>query len=139
MHPIYYYVYRLLGFNRFFINPKYSNMKKASSGKTSQKATAAPDTLGIDLQELKKAELIVKSLNHKLRLAILKLLSDNPKMPVTAIYGKLKMEQSVASQHLGILRNAGIVTGERQGQSIYYSANIARVTEITKLASKLIG
>ena len=119
-------------------------MKKASSAKTSpkttpQKTSAIPDSLGINLDELKKVELIVKSLNHKLRLAIIKLLTDSPNMQVTAIYGKLKMEQSVASQHLGILRNAGIVTGERNGQSIYYSVNPARIAEITKFANKLIG
>jgi len=119
-------------------------MKKASSAKTSQKSTPAkasvtPDSLGINLQELKQVELIVKSLNHKLRLAIIKLLTDSPNMQVTAIYGKLKMEQSVASQHLGILRKAGIVSGERNGQSIYYSVNPARIAEISKFANKLIG
>ena len=42
-------------------------------------------------------------------------------MTVTDIYVKLRLEQSVASQHLAILRKAGVVQTERDGKFIFYS------------------
>ena len=47
------------------------------------------------------------------------------------------MEQSVASQHLAILRRAGVVTTERDGKFIFYSLNVERIREISKLAVEL--
>ncbi len=113
-------------------------MKKGSGGTFTLKPTGA-EPIELDLLELKKADLVVRALNHKLRLGILKLLSEKPKSPVTSIYVKLKLEQSVASQHLAIMRRAGIVKSERDGKFIYYSVNTNRIMEIQKLSKKLAG
>ena len=121
-------------------------MKKTPSKKAAAKAApkAAPkssagESLGIDLKQLQEAFLVIRSLNHKLRLGILKLLTDKPKTPVNVIYVKLKMEQSVASQHLAILRKSGLVIGERDGHFIYYSVNPERISHITSLTKQLVG
>lgn len=120
-----------------FINfKKQQHMKKGSGGSFTLKPTGA-EPIELDLLELKKADLVVRALNHKLRLGILKLLSEKPKSPVTSIYVKLKLEQSVASQHLAIMRRAGIVKSERDGKFIFYSVNPSRIVEIQKLAKKL--
>jgi len=113
-------------------------MKKGSGGTFTLKPSGA-EPIELDLLELKKADLVVRALNHKLRLSILKLLADKPKSPVTSIYVKLKLEQSVASQHLAIMRRAGIVKSERDGKFIYYSINTSRILEIQKLSKKLAG
>lgn len=113
-------------------------MKKGSGGTFTLKPSGA-EPIELDLLELKKADLVVRALNHKLRLSILKLLAEKPKSPVTSIYVKLKLEQSVASQHLAIMRRAGIVKSERDGKFIYYSVNTARITDILKLSKKLAG
>jgi len=60
-------------------------------------------------------------------------------MTVTDIYIKLRLEQSVASQHLAILRRAGVVITERQGKFIYYSLNNERLEQISKLVEDLAG
>ncbi|MCL4132917.1 UNVERIFIED_CONTAM: hypothetical protein GTU68_015212 [Idotea baltica] len=60
-------------------------------------------------------------------------------MTVTDIYIKLRLEQSVASQHLAILRRAGVVITERQGKFIYYSLNNERLDQISKLVEDLAG
>lgn len=66
----------------------------------------------------------VRALYHPLRQSILVLVRDNSnRMNVTEIYVKLRIEQSVASQHLAILRNEGFVTTEREGKTIWYSVN----------------
>lgn len=113
-------------------------MKKGSGGSFTLKPSGA-EPIELDLLELKKADLVVRALNHKLRLSILKLLAEKPKSPVTSIYVKLKLEQSVASQHLAIMRRAGVVKSERDGKFIYYSINTNRILEIQKLSKKLAG
>ena len=61
------------------------------------------------------------------------------KITVTEIYVHLRLEQSVASQHLAILRRAGIVKTERDGKFIYYSIAPDRVGKIMKCVNDLIG
>ena len=84
----------------------------------------------VDFVNLKKAAMILRALNHKLRQQIVKLIDENKKLTVTEIYIKLRLEQSVASQHLAILRRAGIVKTTRDGKFIYYSVNNTRVEGI---------
>ncbi len=86
---------------------------------------------------LKKAAMILRALNHKLRQQIVKLIDENRKLTVTEIYVRLRLEQSVASQHLAILRRAGIVKTNRDGKFIYYSVNSSRVAEISRCVQRL--
>jgi DNA-binding transcriptional ArsR family regulator len=55
------------------------------------------------------------------------------------IYIKLRLEQSVASQHLAILRRAGVVLTERHGKFIYYSLDNDRLAQISRLVEELAG
>lgn len=96
-------------------------------------------SLRVDLMNLKKASLVLRSVNHKLRQQILKLIDEHVKMTVTEIYVKLRLEQSVASQHLAILRKAGFVKTDRDGKFIYYSVNTQRLDELSKFVQDLVG
>src|ERR1700709_101255 len=80
-------------------------------------------TIKIDYYSVKKAALVLRALNHKLRQQLLKLIEEEQKITVTEIYVRLRLEQSVASQHLAILRKAGIVSTQREGKFIYYTIN----------------
>lgn len=93
----------------------------------------------IDFLQVKKSSLILRALNHKLRQQILKLLEEQSKLTVTEIYIQLRLEQSVASQHLAILRRAGIVKTEREGKFIYYGLNHPRIAEIGKCVVELLA
>jgi DNA-binding transcriptional ArsR family regulator len=93
----------------------------------------------IDFLHTKKAALILRAINHKLRQQMLKLIDENKKMTVTEIYIKLRLEQSVASQHLAILRRAGIVATQREGKFIYYAVNYNRLTEVIRFVEELVG
>lgn len=93
----------------------------------------------LDYAELRKAVLVLRAVNHKLRQRIIDLLESGETMTVTDIYIKLRLEQSVASQHLAILRRAGVVLTERQGKFIYYSLNTNRLDQIQKLVEDLAG
>lgn len=101
--------------------------------------TAPPkEDLKIDAIQLKKASLIFRAINHKLRQQMVKFINQSGKITVTQIYVKLRLEQSVASQHLAILRKAGFVNTERDGKFIYYSVNHDRLAEVHKIATDLL-
>lgn len=93
----------------------------------------------LDYADLRKAVLVLRAVNHKLRQRIIDLLEDSDTMTVTDIYIKLRLEQSVASQHLAILRRAGVVLTERQGKFIYYSLDKNRLNQISVLVEELAG
>ncbi len=100
---------------------------------------ATPETLKINFHNLKKAALVLRALNHKLRQQILALIETEKKITVTEIYVRMRLEQSVASQHLAILRRAGIVATQRDGKFIYYTVNYKRIEEINQFVQDLVG
>jgi DNA-binding transcriptional ArsR family regulator len=94
--------------------------------------------LKIDVLQLKKAALVLRAINHKLRQQTLRLIHQNGKMTVTEIYVNLRLEQSVVSQHLAILRKAGFVVTTRNGKFIYYSVNEDRLAEVHTFIHELL-
>jgi len=105
-------------------------------------SSAKPSTnppINVDYNALKKAALVLRALNHKLRQQLLKLIEEENKITVTEIYVRLRLEQSVASQHLAILRKAGIVNTERDGKFIFYTINYKRIDEISQFVKDLVG
>jgi ArsR family transcriptional regulator, virulence genes transcriptional regulator len=97
------------------------------------------ESVKIDFLQVKKASITLRAINHKLRQQIMRLLEENQKMTVTEIYVQLRLEQSVASQHLAILRRAGIVQTFRDGKFISYSINADRLTHINKQVLAIIS
>ena len=95
-------------------------------------------TIKLDFLHLKKASLILRALNHKLRQQMIKLLDESERLTVTEIYVKLRLEQSVASQHLAILRRTGIVMTQRDGKFIYYAVNYKRIAEVNQFVEELV-
>ena len=98
---------------------------------------AGAGSSGLDYGDLRKAVLVLRAVNHDLRQSMINLLADNGQMTVTDIYVKLRLEQSVASQHLAILRRAGVVNTQRDGKYIYYSINPERLGQIRRLIDEL--
>ncbi len=94
--------------------------------------------LKIDYHAVKKAALILRSINHKLRQQIVQLIDEHGQMTVTEIYIKLRLEQSVASQHLAILRRTQIVKTTRDGKFIHYSINHDRLNEIDRFVADML-
>ena len=109
--------------------------KQKNETVTLQKGPAAD--IQLDYAELRKAVLVLRAINHKLRQRVIDLLEEHQSMTVTDIYIKLRIEQSVASQHLAILRKAGFLTATRNGKFIYYNVNVERFAEISKLIEQM--
>jgi DNA-binding transcriptional ArsR family regulator len=108
----------------------YSLILNASSGNGT--------SVNVDLLNTKKAALILRAVNHKLRQQMLKLIDEHGKVTVTELYLKLRLEQSVASQHLAILRKAGLVKTIRNGKFIRYSINTNRLEELNEFVNNLL-
>lgn len=89
------------------------------------------------LAELQEAVTILRAITHPLRQEIIQLLKTASPKRVTEVFIALRIEQSVASQQLGILRDAGIVTSERVGKFVYYSLNEERLQQILQLVADL--
>ncbi len=101
------------------------------------KSTSA-DNVVLDTLAVKKAALVLRAFNHKMRQQILLIIDNREKVTVTEIYVKLRIEQSVASQHLAILRKADFVKTERDGKFIYYSVNTDRMKQLNLFVSDLL-
>jgi DNA-binding transcriptional ArsR family regulator len=96
------------------------------------------EQLTLDDQKLRKAALNYRAVNNKLRQKMLWLIHEEGRMAVTAVFKALQIEQSVASQHLAILRKAAILSTEREGRFIFYSINYQRLKLLHEIADTLI-
>jgi DNA-binding transcriptional ArsR family regulator len=76
---------------------------------------------------------LLKALSNPVRLCIVRELMQRGSCNVSSMQNCLQLSQSTVSQHLGRLRDLGIIIGERKGTEVYYSiaskeaANIVRV------------
>ncbi|HHH50345.1 MAG TPA: transcriptional regulator [Saprospiraceae bacterium] len=88
--------------------------------------------VNIDSEKLKVSSEILRALAHPLRLKILEFIDKNKIINVNKIYNTLKLEQSITSQHLRILRLAGIVTTKRDGKFIHYGIDYPKIANAMK-------
>ena len=77
---------------------------------------------------------LFKALSDSTRLRMLLLLLNNGELCVCDLMESLEIPQSTASRHLALLRNAGLVDGERHGTWMYY-----RLVENQTLGSTLLA
>lgn len=63
----------------------------------------------------------IKAIANLTRLKIIKILDKAEELSVSELELKLKMSQSAISQHLAIMRAAGLVKTRRQAQQIFFS------------------
>ncbi|MCC6186565.1 MAG: helix-turn-helix transcriptional regulator [Chitinophagaceae bacterium] len=97
------------------------------------------DQIRLDYVAVKSAAMTLRAINHKLRQQIIKLLNEQKTMKVTEIYVKLRLEQSVASQHLAILRRANIVNTVRDGKFIHYSLNPEKIASVAQFVTDMVN
>ena len=81
----------------------------------------------INGEKLHASSEILRALAHPLRMQILEFIDQNEMINVNKIYNTLNLEQSITSQHLRILRMAGLVTTERDGKFIHYAIDYSKL------------
>jgi DNA-binding transcriptional ArsR family regulator len=94
--------------------------------------------LAINDLEIRKAKMLFRALNHNLRLQLLQFIHGKKQTVVTDIYEAMDLEQSVTSQHLGILRRAGFVVTQKEGKFVYYSVNYKRLEEVHRMTGEFL-
>jgi ArsR family transcriptional regulator len=82
---------------------------------------------------------LMRALAHPLRLKILEFLDQNKNIQVNQIYNTLKIEQSIASQHLRILKNAGVLVADKDGKYMHYTIDYQKVSNAVKAINRFMG
>jgi ArsR family transcriptional regulator len=84
-----------------------------------------------------KAELF-RTLGHPVRIRALELLQDGPR-PVRDLLTSMDVEPSNLSQHLAVLRRAGLVTSSRDGSSVVYALSTPDVADLLAAGRRILG
>ncbi|WP_418965616.1 ArsR/SmtB family transcription factor [Cetobacterium sp.] len=82
---------------------------------------------------MEKEVKILKALAHPLRLDIIKLLIDNENLCVCKIQETFNIGQSNLSQHLKLLKDAGLLNAEKNGGWVHYSLKNKKIVKILEL------
>ncbi|MBK7341772.1 MAG: helix-turn-helix transcriptional regulator [Saprospiraceae bacterium] len=88
--------------------------------------------VGIDSDKLNLSTELLRALAHPLRLKIVDFIDKNNAINVNKIYNTLKLEQSITSQHLRILRDTQLVDADRDGKYVHYTLNYATIEKAVK-------
>jgi DNA-binding transcriptional ArsR family regulator len=83
--------------------------------------------VSLNQDQLAVSSEILRAVAHPLRMKILEFIDEHGNINVNKIYNNLDLEQSITSQHLKILRNAGLVITEREGKFIHYKIDYSKV------------
>ncbi len=90
----------------------------------------------LNSEEVERAANMIKAISHPMRLAILGYLGEGNQLSVTEIHNLLKIEQSSASHHLGILKDKGILASERKGKNTLYYLKRKNLSTLIKCISE---
>ena len=74
-----------------------------------------------NVTDFKSLAATCKALSHPARLEILQTLALRGTCICGEIVDLMPLSQATVSQHLKILKNAGLITNEKQGKQVYYS------------------
>jgi ArsR family transcriptional regulator len=94
-------------------------------------------SISITDESIKRSAIIAKALGHPARIAILKILADQTTCFCGDITDILPLAQSTVSQHLKVLKSAGLITGEVEGVKTCYCLNPNGIKELKSTLSEL--
>ena len=87
-------------------------------------------------EQLEAASSMLKAIAHPMRIAILSYLDNGQRLTVTEIHEKLKIEQSTTSHHLGIMKDKGVLSSQRDGKNTYYFLRHEQLSQIVECIGK---
>jgi DNA-binding transcriptional ArsR family regulator len=97
----------------------YDKVSQDSGETSGASKEAVPGSPLLDWAALEEATKCLKSVAHPIRLRILDLLTDG-EYTVGELAELCEVEQATASDHLGRLRDRGILSQDRRGRHVYY-------------------
>lgn len=81
---------------------------------------------------------LCKTLSNPKRLEILDILKAEGEITVNGLAEKLEIPKANTSQHLAVLRQAGVVTTRRDGINVFYSLRSDRISEACSLTRQIL-
>lgn len=81
---------------------------------------------------------IAKALGHPARIAIIEFLVSTNKCITGDIVDELPLAQPTISQHLKELKNAGLIQGTIEGNSVCYCVDPAGFQKLNKMLTKML-
>ncbi|MBL7826655.1 MAG: winged helix-turn-helix transcriptional regulator [Saprospiraceae bacterium] len=94
--------------------------------------------LPYSFQFLESATETLRAIAHPHRLLIVEMLFQQKSLNVTEIYERLGIEQAVASHHLRILKDRGVVQVRRDGKNSNYSLTSDDYFKILEVLDKVL-
>jgi len=92
------------------------------------------------MDEIEELAGIFKTLSDPTRLRLVKLLTEGGgALCVNALAKMLGVTQSAVSQHLRVLRQTGLVRGERRGHFVHYSLDRGRLEQYRAKLLETLG
>lgn len=89
--------------------------------------------------EIESLALAFKALSHPARLAILQTLAKRGTCICGEIVEVMPLSQATVSQHLKVLKEAGLISGEIDGQKSCYCINTGMLNDLEKRFETLFG
>ncbi len=83
-------------------------------------------------EKLRISSNVFRALAHPLRMRIIGVIWSKEAICVSDILEALSIEQSLASQHLRVLRMADLVTTHREGKFIYYTVDRSKMLTVRR-------
>lgn len=97
-----------------------------------------PETIDPAADPVAEIARYAKALGHPARVEIIRLLMERDECIAGAIADELPLAQSTVSQHLKVLREAGLIYGDVDGPRICYCADPARIERLQNLLGGLL-
>ncbi len=85
------------------------------------------------LKNVRISAKILEAMNHPLRKRILTAIEDYGSLNTEALSGVLAIRSSLISDHLDVLRKAGIVHFNLEGKQFFYTLNYERIKKINNV------
>ena len=76
----------------------------------------------------------LRAVAHPIRIQVILLLDERGACSVKDIHEELDIQQPVASHHLRILKDKGVVNSQRAGQSTMYQLAKSEIAELVRLS-----
>jgi len=87
-------------------------------------------------EERQRSAAVARALSDPKRLCVLETLASGERS-VSELSREVRCQVPNMSQHLGVLRSAGLVSARRDGTTVYYSLTDPRVIEAYRLIQDL--
>lgn len=95
-------------------------------------------TLSLETTVEQEVAVLAKALGHPARVRIIRLLLSHDACYCGQLVDQLDLAQATVSQHLKVLRDAGLIVGDIEGLRTCYCASRTRLDELHELVGLML-